>query len=332
MAAYSKIYFCLKFVTALLASGLIAGCEQPPAEELALVQTDNGAFAADLSTAGVYSVISTQTGVQLWDVEKQLPTFAWQHQPNQPNLVHTVKISHNNKFVLTAEDQAFAVWNMQTGANKGYYRIEKSEIVTADISQTGQQVALGLMDGRVLFIELDTGRRLEFLGHTERISQLSMSANGQYILSGGYDGKALLWRSQNAQIVYDFAHTGRITQVALDHQARFAFTANSTNQSYIWDLTNGEKLSQLNYTARQQIFTSVKFSHNGLWLATGAPKQKIKIWSVKSGELLAQWPIKADNFAATVLDFAFNLQDDVLYANTSFGLVQAWSLQLFQQQ
>ncbi|WP_016956437.1 WD40 repeat domain-containing protein [Catenovulum agarivorans] len=330
MATYSKIYLCLSLVFSFCSSWLLTGCEQKPTEQLALVQTDNGAFAADLSIAGVYSVISTQTGAQLWDVEKQLPTFVWQHQPNQPNLIHTVKISENNKFVLTAEDTAFAVWNMQTGANKGYYQIDKSEIVAAAISKSGQKVCLGLMDGRILFIELDTGRRLEFLGHSERISQLVMSANGQYVLSGGYDGKALLWNSENAQVVYDFAHTGRITQVALDAKARFAFTANSTNQSYIWDLTTGQKVSRLNYTARQQIFTSVVFSHDGKWLATGAPKQQVKLWQVESGDLVAKWSIKADNFAATVLDFAFNLQDDVLYANTSFGLVQAWSLEQYK--
>ncbi|MER2492531.1 WD40 repeat domain-containing protein [Catenovulum sediminis] len=314
------------YFSALLALILLAACTDAPTEINRIEQTDNGAYAADLSQAGIYSVMSTQQGVSLWDLDKNLPKFVWQHKPNQQNRVHITKISDDSRFVLTAESNQFAIWNLQTGANRGFYQVEASQIMVADLANGGEKVALGLMDGRVLFINLQTGRRLEFLAHSERISALDITPNGNYVLSGSYDGSAYLWHTQSAQITRDLSLQGRISQLALDNKARYAFTANSTNQSIIWDLTTGQQHSKLRYIARQQIFTQVKFSHNGKLLATGAPNQKIKIWSVDNGQLIAEWHITSDHFAATVLDFAFTLNDQQLTASTSFGLLQTWDI------
>ncbi|MCU4677591.1 hypothetical protein N7931_18390 [Catenovulum sp. 2E275] len=311
--------YCLSFL-------LLACNDQPVNEVLYQTHTDNGAYAADLSVYGQFAAVSSNQGVRFWDIKTGLPKYLWQHEPNQTNQVGIVKISFDNQLVLTADKQSFALWNINTGANKGYYKIDDANIVTAAVSKQGHFVALGLLNGKILHIDMQTGRRIEYLSHQDRISALEMSANGRYILSGDYAGKAILWDTQTAQSRFEFNHNGRISQLSLDNQARFAFTANSTNESWIWDLTTGKRYSQLNYIARQQIFTAVKFSNNGKLLATGAPNQKIKIWSVESGELIAEWPFDADHFAATVLDFAFSENDKLLSAETSFGALQTWEL------
>ncbi len=306
---------------------LLGACsDKPPAEILHQIHTDNGAYAADLSQNGLYAAVSSNQGIRLWNTQLGLPKYLWQQQPGQENQVHIVKISQDNQAVLTSDKQSFAVWSVNTGANKGYYKINDANIAVADISDQGQFVVLGLLTGKVIHINLETGRRIEFLAHQERISALDMSANGQYVLSGDYAGQAILWDSQTAQPVHQFSHQGRVSQLSLDNKARFAFTANSTNESWIWDLKTGHKHSALQYPARQQIFTTVKFSHHGHILATGAPNQKIKLWSVYSGELIAQWQFEADNFAATVLDFAFSPDDRQLSAETSFGVLQRWDI------
>ncbi|WAJ70105.1 WD40 repeat domain-containing protein [Catenovulum adriaticum] len=320
-----------KLIYVIGLSLLLGACtSEPPKEVNRQIHTDKGAYAADLSQNGLWAAVSTPQGIRLWDTQARLPKYLWQQRPSQTNQVHIVKISQDNQVALTADKQSFAVWNMQTGANKGYYKIDDANIAAAQISNKGEYVVLGLLNGKIIHINLLTGRRIEFLAHKERISALAMSANGQYVLSGDYAGKALFWDSRTAQVVSQINHQGRVSQLGLDQKARFAFTANSTNQSWIWDLSTGTKISKLQYTARQQIFTAVKFSHNGHLLATGAPNHKVKLWTVNSGELIASWPFVSDNFAATVLDFAFSEDDSYLTAETSYGVMQTWDIQLIK--
>ncbi|WP_081579153.1 WD40 repeat domain-containing protein [Gayadomonas joobiniege] len=312
-------------LSCLLAAATLA-CQ--PAPEAIVKQTPDGAFAGDLSAMGELSAMSTQTGVTLWDRRSATNKFLWSHKPGYQNRVHCVSLSDNNQTALTTTDNEFALWNMQTGANQAYFNIEEDLITDCAVADSGQQLVLGMLSGQLLVVTPKTGRRLYFLGHTERISRVAISANGDYILSGSYDGSAYLWRSQDAQIVYDFSLQGRITQISLDRLGRYAFTANSTNHSQIWDLRTGEALSRLNYFARQQIFSAVTFSHNGRWLATGAPGQKIKIWAVETGELIFTSAFMADSFSAAALDLAFSADDQTLYVAISSGKIQTIKLAL----
>lgn len=308
---------------------IVSGCQPQTTQQFE--QTSSGAFAGDLSAFGKYSAMSTQESVTLWDQHKAKILYRWSHHPGYRNSVHCVALSDDNQIALTANNTEFALWNMQTGANKAFYSIDNDLIRSCAVAKQGQYIALGMISGNVLFIDIDSGRRLYFLGHKERISEIAISANGQYVLSGSYDGSALLWRTQDAQVVYDFSLQGRITKVSLDRLGRYAFTANSTNQSQIWDLSNGQAIAQLKYLARQQIFSAVSFSHNGQWLATGAPGQKVKIWSLKTGELVYTHPFIADNFSATVLDFAFSADDSELLLSISSGKLQRLNLNQLEQ-
>lgn len=323
-----SFYSALKRIVAamIMTLALLACTPAPPPEVTSQQHTDNGSYAASLSHAGLYAAVSTPNGVLFWDIEKNRTNYVWNHKQNQSSEIHIVDISFDNRVVLSADKHSFSIWNVDTGANKGFYSIQESTIADAKISNQGQYAVIALLNGEILHIDLTTGRRLVFLGHTDRISGLEISPNGHYILSGSYDGTALLWNGLSGQVVHTFEHSGRISQVALDSQARFAFTANSTNESWIWDLKTGQKITELQYPVRQQIFTRVVFSHNGKWLATGAPNQKIKIWQVNNGALVTQWPFKAGTYTATVLDFAFDLQDAFLTAETSLGHMQTWSI------
>ncbi|NTS75708.1 PQQ-binding-like beta-propeller repeat protein [Catenovulum sp. SM1970] len=314
-------------VIAILSMIFLVACQQAAPEKInEYVHTDNGAYTADLSTNGQYAVISSAQGIMTWQLDKNLPKYIWHHKANELNQVIYVHIAHDNSVVATAESQKVALWNLQTGRNKGFWSVAESPIEQVKVSNQGKILAVALQNGVIEIYNLDSGRRLRFLGHQERISQIDISANGQYLLSGDYAGKAILWDTKTAQVVYDFSHQGRITQVKLDNQGRYAFTANNFKQSYIWDLQSGEKLSQLQYPMRQLIFSSVEFSNNGKYLATGAPNKKIKYWHVQTGELLSQWSFKADGFAASVLDFAFSENDRTLLAENSFGLAEEWDI------
>ncbi|MDX1392505.1 MAG: hypothetical protein R3241_08995, partial [Rheinheimera sp.] len=240
---------------------VLFGCEKltsaPPLQQYPHVA--QGSYAAALSEdASLAAVSSIQDGVALWDLKNNALKYQWKHQQDSDNLVFSLAISHNNSHVLTADDSTYALWDSQSGRNTGFWQIDEASVRDVAVSDNGAHLLIGKSNGGVQHITLATGRRLEFLGHTERINSVAMSPNGRYALTGGNDYKAHLWDTQSAQIIYSFSHPSRVTKVALDAKGRYAFTADSQDLAQIWDIQTGQLVSKLQFTARQQVFSAVR--------------------------------------------------------------------------
>lgn len=311
---------------------LLSGCEKlqstPPVQQLPHVA--QGSYAAALSDDGHYAAVSSiQDGVALWDLRTNALKYQWQHQDSSDNLVLSLAISHNNSHVLTADQHTYALWNIASGENQGYWQLDAATVRDVAVSNNGEHLLIGKSNGGVQHITLASGRRLEFLGHTERINSVAMSPNGRYALTGGNDYKAHLWDTQSAQIIYSFSHPSRVTKVALDPQGRYAFTADSQDLAQIWDIQTGQLVSKLQFTARQQVFSAVRFSRDGHYLATGAPTRKLALWDVQSGRELQQWQVgvKPDSRppSAVVHAVAF-LSDKQLISESSSGIAEVWEI------
>ncbi|MEO3680009.1 hypothetical protein ABGI61_13335 [Rheinheimera sp. FR7-31] len=311
---------------------LLSGCEKlttvPPVQQFPHVA--QGSYAAAISDDGRFAAVSSiQDGVALWDLADNALKYQWKHQDSSDNLVFSLAISHNNSHVLTADQQTYALWHIATGENQGYWKLDTATVRDVAVSDNGAHLLIGKSDGGVQHITLSSGRRLEFLGHTERINSVAMSPNGRYALTGGNDYKAHLWDTQSAQIIYSFSHPSRVTKVALDPKGRYAFTADSQDLAQIWDIQTGQLVSKLQFIARQQVFSAVRFSSDGNYLATGAPTRKLALWDVQSGAELQQWQVgvKADSRppSAVVHAVAF-LGDKQLISESSSGIAEVWEI------
>lgn len=304
------------------------GHEDKPSRQLE--QAVDGAYAADLSSDGRLSLMSSiHHGATLWQLNPGKILYQWQHEGQNENDIFISKIARDNNFAITASRNDFIVWDMNDGQAQGFWTIEQSTIRDIALSADGRQVLAGLGDGKVLHIDLETGRRLEFLGHTEKINAVAMSANGRYALSGGNDYQALLWDTQTAQVIHRFEHQGRVTMVALDEDGRYAFSADTGRGAYVYALPSGQRVSQLNLSSRQDIFTSVRFVHDGQWLLTGSPTRKLRLWHTQSGQLLQQWRVapRKDTRPESAVVYAATIDDNnhVVSASSS-GLVEYWTI------
>lgn len=321
----------------LLSCLFLFACSEPPQQASARYEhAAKGAFASALSHDGKYSLISSiHHGVALWDNQQQVLKYQWFQQQAQDSLVHTVAISYDNSRAVTAEKSTFAVWDINTGANAGYYQIQTSTIRDIAISNQGHSVVYGRADGVAVYLNLETGRRIEFLGHQEKINVVDISPNGHYALTGGNDYAALLWDTRTGQVLHRFNHPSRVTQVALDPQGRYAFTADSMKQANIWQLTSGDLVSKLQYIARQRIFTAARFNEQGTLLATGSPNRLVELWQLSNGEKLNTWHVTPREGSrpksAVVLDVAFS--DDTqssLITESSSGFAELFTRDTYE--
>lgn len=271
-----------------------------------------------------------QSGLHFWDLveNKELTYFGEQDQDN--STVSHIKISDNSRFAITATQTNFAVWDLGMGISEGLWSISDGIIRDVDISSNGQQVLLGLSNGKAIYINLFTGRRLEFLAHREKVNSVAISSNGQFALSGGNDYFSYFWDTQTGQIIHTFEHEKRVSRIAMQRDGKYAFTADGGNEGFIWNLKTGEKITKLSTLARQQVYSTARFSDDGGLLATGSPAGTVNLWDTTSGKKREQWrsePLKdARPPTAVVYDVAIDKQQRVISA-TSAGIAQAWLIE-----
>ena len=290
---------------------------------------EEGAYAADISSDGTIAVVSgINNGINVWRIGENEPLYRWGHQGEGNNLVVSVHISADKQYVVTADREAFALWNMQTGDPEGFWRIDESNIRDVAVANNGRGVLVARSSGTIMFFEPVTQRRLEFLGHQEKVNSIDISPNGKFALSGGNDYIAYLWSTETGQIIHTFTHPSRVTKVALDDQGRFAFTADSQSKSQIWNVQSGEPVSSLKFISRQRIFTDVEFSKDGRYLLTGSPSRKVYLWDIGTGDQLQSIQVASRETisppTAVVYGVGF-LPNGNIVTESSSGLAEVWA-------
>lgn len=325
-----------KIVTTIFLLLLVSACQ--PAKTKPVMrwqQAIEGAYAGDISADAHYSVYSSlHHGVSFWDIKNNALKFTWsQQQNNADNLVLLTKIANDNSMVLTANRTDFSLWNTTTGKSMGFWRVSGSNIRDIAVSNKGRHILIGKANGKVEHITLATGRRLEFLGHKEKVNSVDMLPNGRVAISGGNDFIAYVWDTKTGQIIYRFNHPNRVIKVVLDPQGRFAFTADSHKKAKIWDLKTGKLISTLQFTQRQQIFSSARFSNDGKFLATGSPSRFINIWQVSTGKRLTKWQVtrKEANYPTGAVVYSVVFGDNsqgkhTVYTVSSSGYTELWQI------
>jgi WD40 repeat protein len=319
-----------RYLTLIIVSILLNGCLFSPSPVQTWAFSPSGATAFGLSRDAHFAItFSQEQQLMLWDLvqNKELANLGPLDQSS--SAVSYIRISDNKRYAVTAGSTNFAVWDLAWSQAKGLWSISDGTIRDIDLSSDGEQILMGLSNGKAIYVDLVSGRRLEFLAHQEKVNTVSLSANGHYALTGGNDYKAYLWDTQTGQIIRTYEHEQRVVRVALQRDGKLAFTSDGGNQARIWDISSGKEVSQLSSFSRQLIFSTARFSANGDKLVTGTPSSKITVWEIQTGKKLDEFEATPTKDArpprAVVYDAAFDGQNRVISA-TSAGLAEAWNL------
>ena len=309
----------------------LTACDKPNSlPDNAQEHAVQGSYAAALNNKGTLAIVSSiNHGVSVRNLNDNALLYQWSHQQDTDNLVLAIDISDDDKFAVTADRTNFAVWSLESGENIGFWKIQESSIRDIAISNNGRYVLYGRGDGKVIHVDLNSGRRIEFLGHTEKVNAVDLSPNGFYALTGANDYTAYLWDTRSAQVIHRFTHPSRVTPVALDREGRKAFTADSQKQASIWNLQNGSQMANLQFNARQKVFSAVRFNSDTSLLVTGSPARTIALWDTSSGKQLQTWRVAPRQGSrpksAVVYDIAFS-DNGNLISESSNGLSETWQM------
>lgn len=310
---------------------LLNGCFFSTKDEKKWTIEPKGATSFALSRDARFALLySTERQLLLWDLKENTELAELGKQDPDGNTVSHIRISDNGQYAVTATQANFAVWDLSWTQAEGLWSISDGLIRDVDISSNGEQILLGLSNGKAIYVNLVTGRRLEFLAHREKVNTVALSSNGRFAITGGNDYRAYFWSTETGQVLYTFEHEARVNRVALHRDGKFALSSDGANDSFIWDLPSGNKVSQLKSLSRQLVFSSARFSDDGRLLVTGSPNGQVMLWSVDSGSRISGWEVEPLKDArpprAVVYDAAFDNQNHVVSA-TSAGIAQAWKIE-----
>ena len=189
---------------------IISGCER---SSVPITQTRHTAVAiydADISDDGDFALVaSVNHDAGFWDLDADVLLYNWSHSNESDVGIIAVDISPDGSHAVTATEKDMAVWDTSSGKNVGFYSLPESDLRDIAISNRGENLIMGLGDGRVIHLSLKTGRRLEFLAHGEAINSVDISPNGRYVLSGGNDHSAIFWDSKTGQSLLQRKHNSR---------------------------------------------------------------------------------------------------------------------------
>jgi len=308
---------------------LLAGCEPSSIPLSKTRHTIVATYDADISDDGVFSLVaSVNHDAGYWDLDSNVLLYNWSHSTETDVGIIAVDISADGTRAVTATEKDMAVWNTSTGQNLGFYSLPDSDLRDIAISDAGNNLIMGLGDGRVIHLNLRTGRRLEFLGHGEAINSVDISPNGRYVLSAGNDYRAIFWDSKTGQPLQTKKHNSRVVLVSLSRDGTRAFSSGIKADAFVWDLRSGEQISQLNLKKRQYVLTSARFSKDNQQLLTGAPSRQLVLWNANDGKSEKVIRVSSRNpnrpSGAIVYAVGFTQNGDLL-SETSAGFGERWS-------
>jgi len=185
-----------------------------------------GLYDAAISNDGRFAVVSSSSiGASYWDLQANSRLYDWSHNDSPDSQIAQIAFAPNNSHVITADTRTFVVWDATTGRANGYWSVD-ADINDVALSDGARFVLLGLKDGRAIYIDQRTGRRLEVVAHrNEAVTSVDLVPDGTIAASGGKDGRVMVWDPRTGKEILAVEHGARIAIARFDPSGRHLLTA-----------------------------------------------------------------------------------------------------------
>jgi WD40 repeat protein len=243
--------------------------------------------------------------------------------------------------------------------------LKPGNIFSLAFSPDGQIISSGHGDGKIRSWEVQSEKYLNSIAnHTFPVVSIIYSPNGKIIASGGLDKKVKLWETATGKELLTFSDkvkTDDFYNIAFSPDGQTLAIANGKELS-LKAVSDGQSLG--NFSGHSANISSIAFSIDGKFLATGSADKTVKIWQVSTGKVLHTfqghtkrvnsisygpngehlasgsadgsikiWEIKTgklirtfDGHTGSVTSIAYSPQGDTLVSGSWDGTIKIWSL------
>lgn len=133
--------------------------------------------------------------------------------------------------------------------------------------------------------KLVDGFRIKLPKNNPLENSIDISSNGKYIaiaIRGKH--KATVWDVESKKLIYTLGwHKGDIISLSFDREEKYLMSGGEDGRAYIWSMATGKMVSSM--PPHADYITSVAFSKNCLWGATGSYDKSVTITNISSMEI-----------------------------------------------
>jgi WD40 repeat protein len=280
--------------------------------------------ASDISYDGKYTLIADGKSICLWrnSGNKLIHPCKVGHEAE---FIELVGISKNNQYYFISNRVSVRLYSTQNNKIMGEWRVGENIINDIAMSAGGNTLLLGFRNGYAAVINVIANTIESHDIHRLDINSVSLSDDGKTAFTGSSDKHAVVWNAQTGEKKHDFVHQSRVNHVVISSDATHAFSIDAIKGRFFWQVESGLKLSELASNKKFLAFNDSVFSSDNKQLLTASPKQKLHLWRVSDGKLLAKWQAMKKKQRSSVLSVAFN-DDNTIYSLTSDSVLENWPL------
>lgn len=264
--------------------------------------------------------------------------------------VLAVAYSHSGNLVVTCDKTEMQVWTTMTGERAGRVKTRpgliSTDFTTCAFHHDENFVLSGHEDGSVYLWDLRKGTsRILSIRHNKSVSGITCHPHGTEIATVSQDnpGYSLFVYNLSNDACRDVGtaatwHTDRINSVVYNRSGSYLATCSDDSTVKIWSMTQAKakrRLSQAEEPSEifqpdsclhtlQQI-DSVKtacFSRDGVHFATAGKCNKVYLYQVQSGRIVAVF----EGHAKSVVTLCFNLYDTQIISGSLDGTIKMYNL------